>query len=543
MAQPDAGQPQPAGQPSAAAPAPNGAPPAVAPNAYANDPITRSPNTLGGMMAMGSQPAAAAPPAAAPPQSPVQAANPMAPLPPIDYNRVAARLEQRGYGSMVPGFLGAHTKFLTEQTALAKDKLANGAAALEQSAQLLNGATDQQSYSAVLPQVRALAQQAGLNASAIPDQYDQAKVKAMTEWGTKQADHVRQGYEAADMAQRLALGMPKAVDEWEKSYLQDVAGARNQAELDQKNQKWQALAARDTTGLSTGIVNKLVSPQWTPDLSTLSAISTMKPEDRTKFFQNKLELTSQRLAAAAQQGSAVYAAELARTDPAEASLFPPAPAAGAPFDAAKVGTVAAQAGQTGAQRITAQDTMQWRSQLEDIKLAMLALQRDRAANNPTAQKAALDAAMTKVWTDTKAVKPDATPADAIAFLRDTNRWGEDEQVSPLRNRLITAFQTANKSDLDASHVAVETDNAKNKGKKGSVFSQALGIASPTTPAPTPAPIRTAPQRQQPPESSTAAPPKSAAPPAHQVGDVVSVRGSKVKITKINPDGTFEGVNQ
>jgi hypothetical protein len=40
--------------------------------------------------------------------------------------------------------------------------------------------------------------------------------------------------------------------------------------------------------------------------------------------------------------------------------------------------------------------------------------------------------------------------------------------------------------------------------------------------------------------SGAATPNGAA-PAHKVGDIVTVRGQRVKVTKINADGTYEGV--
>ena len=272
-------------------------------------------------------PAAAPAPGGASGTTPPQAvgtgaAPPSSTMPVMDYNRVANRLIASGFGSMVPGLMAGHIDLMTKQAQVTKDMLANTGTAMEQASQLLQGAKDQQSYSAVLPRVRGYMQQFGVDPSTLPDVYDPQKVQSALSWGTKRADELRHGYEAADLAQRLSQGLPKTADDYEKSYYNDISQAKNQEDLDAKNAKWSTLVQQDPTGLGQKLLDRVRVQNWTGETPEIAAVSQMPPQDRVGYFQKHLELTSQRLAAAASQGQDAYAAEYARTNPSESPLFP-----------------------------------------------------------------------------------------------------------------------------------------------------------------------------------------------------------------------------
>ena len=96
---------------------------------------------------------------------------------------------------------------------------------------------------------------------------------------------------------------------------------------------------------------------------------------------------------------------------------------------------------------------------------------ERVNNSPAQQNASLQDLVNKVWTDTVAAKsaggttPDkVSPADAIAYLKDPERWGDNEQVSAKRSALIQQFQKMNKADLDAANTQARTAKTNSGGK-------------------------------------------------------------------------------
>jgi len=111
---------------------------------------------------------------------------------------------------------------------------------------------------------------------------------------------------------------------------------------------------------------------------------------------------------------------------------------------------------------------------ENYKGAMIGLSQqrinqgqERIDNTNNGQGNALQPLMNKVWTDTVAAKQSGgtdpskvTPADAVAYLKDPQRWGDDENISAKRTALIAAFGKANTSELNQGRIAAQTESAQ-----------------------------------------------------------------------------------
>ena len=300
----------------------------------------------------------------------------------MDYDKVVQFLVAHNQGSQVMGVLNAQAKYRQEVALQHKNEAEVHQAQMAQIAQLFQGVnaapSDQKEavYQQALQVAAPLAQKYGVPISYFPAHYDPQTTPTFLDQtiahATTLADFAKQTHEAADLQQRFSAGLPKTANELEDQYRSDISLANSQADLDLKNQKWQAIARTDPTGNTTRILSALAQPTWSPGLSTDSTLESLKPEDRVKYFTGQLNDASQRLKSAALRGPQAYAATLGQItgkSPELANIFPAAPDPNNPtaWDGQKVATQAAMAGATGEQYITAQNSMQYKEQLLQIR--------------------------------------------------------------------------------------------------------------------------------------------------------------------------------
>lgn len=331
------------------------------------------------VMAAAAGPQGAAAPQAAPPAP----AHPMAshvagaPLPTFNFNAVVDSLVRSGHGALVPGMMQGNTELLTKQAALLKDQTANHTALAAQATQLIQAIpqihgdspeeTQQlrdRAYQRILPQLTDIERKMDPN-SQLPATWDDQTGQQMIANGTTVTDFNNRQHQTAALALQMQENAPKSAAEAESQINHSAGNTTSQQQLDDVRGRYQALADYEKKVNPNGVsfyalALKNLPIQWSPDVALQAQVDQMKPEDVPKFFQSRIETASDRMKAAALEGRAAYAYELASTDPLERSLFLPP---GANFDPQKMSTAAAKVGESASQQITAESLGQYRKEL------------------------------------------------------------------------------------------------------------------------------------------------------------------------------------
>jgi len=476
-----------------------------------------------------STPAAAAS-APAPQAAPPPAASPQ--TAPDFHEGLIRNLYKNGLGFMVPGvdkqfsdMAIAHAKVLSDQAA-AHQSMADQATGLLQGAASLPIEDRDAQYQRIRPQLAAIEQRMGADTSQLPQHWDattDGTIQSLMAQAYKASDwtnHVHQAAETARLAQEgIVNNAPKAAEYLQKE-MASISTPQQYTELRNRISTYAAAEQRaNPNGTSYWQTALDAYPeQWNTGLAQQATLASMPAQDRVTALQKHLELTTQRLSAAAGLGPQSYATELAQTDPTEAPLFPKTAGASNMKQIRDIGLTAAQA--------TMAD---FRGQEIGIQDQKIQLMRDRLdfmdAHNAQAHKDVLSAAQNKVWADVSAVMQGQgktpAPADAIAYLRDPQRWADNPDVDNNRSELIAAFQKSNAADLSAAGSAARTARAQSGG--GSALAKlqwmkdhpgqpipaalppASSAAAPSTPPPTAA-------LTSPPAGPRAQPPAALPPP-------------------------------
>jgi hypothetical protein len=350
---------------------------------YANPPA-------GNSLADFARPAAQSPTASSPAApNPSQVAQP----PAVDFHTALIEsLNQNGLGQMVPGISKQYSDMAISQAKAISDmadahsKLATQATQLIQGiAGLPAGERDAQ-YQRVKSQLATLEQKMGGDAAQVPQTWDDSTMKVLAGNGTAVAEHATQLHQAAETARLAQEGIvnlaPKAAE-----YMQSQAAAITDPQSYQDlRTRIAAYAAQEKKANPNGpgfwqSALDSYPAQWSPAVSQDATLASLKPDERVTYFTKQLNDASQRLKSAALSGPDAYRAEFAAQttkNPEFSNLFPAAPAPGAKWDAQAVATQAANVGATGEQYITAQNTSQWKEQLNDIHLQMVGIAQQRA---------------------------------------------------------------------------------------------------------------------------------------------------------------------
>lgn len=480
-------------------------------------------------------------------------------MPVINHAAMAKTLAEKGWGSQVPGVMAGALKMQTEQAALAKDKLANAATSMEQQAQILQGIKalppeqQEDAYQKALPGLQSAVKGFGLDPSAIAPRYDPATVEAYIGFGTKEADHARQVHEAADLAHRMATGLPKAAEDYATQYKTDISTASNQQDLDTKNQKWTAIAALDKTGLGANILKTLTVPTWTPDLAQQVRTELTPVAQRSKTAQEDLSAAAQSLHAAALQGPVAYTLAFDALSTDQRSKF----TAPEKFDAAKTPDAVLEIGMTPEQLVSSKNQMKYREDMLGIRQQMLDLQDERlnGKNDVADKKQANKDFNASVAAESKLNGLRLLLGTAIAGNGQSyvNRLGEkipmekataggqtkDELLADMKNRYGQITQDLkttlhNKYDaadrLEKKYSVGLEDSLKNLDQGDE---QLFGVKNPA-PATKPAPQRTAPSTAKNPVQPGQNPkPQASAPPPDTIASRVP-EGRSIQ----SPDGAL-----
>ncbi|MCL5743321.1 MAG: hypothetical protein M1541_05240, partial [Acidobacteria bacterium] len=130
----------------------------------------------------------------------------------------------------------------------------------------------------------------GLDPNVIPEHYDPIFVEQAFNTGMKGAEQARNNYEAADLALRRTVALPKTVDEWRKHIGDDLATAADRNQWDAKRAKWREL------GAPPEVLNSFPNTYTSQAAADAGKIS-IPSQDRAKVEQQNLALTSQKMLA------------------------------------------------------------------------------------------------------------------------------------------------------------------------------------------------------------------------------------------------------
>jgi hypothetical protein len=491
------------------------------------------------------------------PQQP--AAGGIAGIPTIDYDKVAQYLVAHGQGNQVMGVLSAQAKYRQELALQHKTEAEVHQDQMGQVAQAFQGVNSEATLQQALRTAVPLAQKYGVDASQFPAHYDPATtpsfISQTVATAAKLADFSRQAQEAADLQYRISAGIPKTSKDLEEQYHADISLAQNQGDLDLKNQKWNAIAKADPTGMTAKLLTPLIEPKWSPETSQDATLSSLKPDERVKYFTGQLNDASQRLKSAALRGPQAYSDELARQvgkRPELANLFPAVPTDPGQFDRQAMATQAANVGATGEQYITAQNTMQYRQDLLAIRDRLADISQQRA---DTGQQRADQARNPKGLTpgqmmiEKRNIDADenGTPSrpgglngqrGQLGTQLKTGTFGADKDGKPIpltpqtRAQVQARYQAATdalqgiqfrKADLygiqrpDATTIVNAQDGDSLAGPDGSAWKKQDGVVYYQSPNSGAAPPAAPPAATAPPVQRPAAPPAATAPtPARPV---------------------------
>ena len=287
-------------------------------------------------------------------------------LPVVNHVGVVQDLVKAGHGAKVSGYMENAAKVQKEQAEALKTNIENRQKILADSTQMLQGVSDDAGYQRVLPGLLENVKKLGLDPQYIPRTYDENAVRELVARGTAADTWARSLQHATDIA--VQMSDPKRLETAEKSLSTDVAGTRNQAELNAVKQKYQALG----TLLPKGVPNpyeKLLAnlpTEWSPELAEQARLNAVPMEKQPGFQQKTRENDATALSSAARRGKEAYAESFYRL-PAERRTGFVHPDQ---FDAKTTPSTVVQAGMTPAQRTTAEATAAYRD-------ASLALQRQR----------------------------------------------------------------------------------------------------------------------------------------------------------------------
>lgn len=364
-------------------------------------------------------------------------------IPTINHAGVAKHLADAGFGSQINGVMSEAAKQQAADAALRKAQLANNAADMEQQAQFLNGVQDMpleqraEAYQKVYPGLTAAAKKFGIDTSLITPQYDPTKVPGYISFGTKLADHARQAQETADLAQRIAQGLPKTTSEYQDAYRADLAGATNQSHLDAINQKWNALAGLDKTGQAASILKSLIVPKWTPAVAQEAATDLTPVKDRSKTEADDIALASQKLYNAARFGQVAYTRQYDALKPAQQALFTPPEK----FDPAKTADDVRAAGLNPQQATTAKEINRHNISAEATARLNAAIAAGRLEQEKSINGMKYGPGTSEYWVDQLKTNPDSIKEMPAELRSVVGKGFRDSTGLPLPTPLGATTQT------------------------------------------------------------------------------------------------------
>ena len=382
----------------------------------------------------------------------------------IDHEGVARSLAQKGFGAQAPGYLANALKVQGQQADLIKKQLENKGTVLEQATQALQGVPvnatpntpewDQAeaAYQQAMPAVKRAAVALGADPATIPPHYDPNTVQQYISHGMKAKDFVTQAYHAADLAQRLSLGLPKAAGEANKEIQNDVANAQSDTEYQTILQKWNALAKRDPNGIIAGAL-KSYPANWSEDVSDQARRGMIPIAEQPTVEQKNLGLNAQKLAGAARQGRQQYLNALNGMRHGDATAFP-APPDEDSYDPEKFATQVMKVGMTPAQASTAfyqGARVQQGAQRINLEQSRINLERDRSKSDKDRQflfremdrHDALQKQEKEQWTLHQALGDVLQNPDNDAMVMDpTTKSNATVRLGDVRSRLKAEFDKA-----------------------------------------------------------------------------------------------------
>lgn len=459
--QPDASTPPQAPAPSAMAmPAASAGPMSVSGAASPAGPVSLSsmaaPPSTGGQSAAvrSTSPQAANPPANAP--------SAPAPVPENFHAALVRRLYANHVGQMVPGISKAYTDMQISQAKALADQSDAHAKVASQAAQLINGIASlptpeqrEQQYQQMRPRIAQLESQlpgAQGQPSVLPPNWDDHTMSVLAAAGTNMAEQFAHAHQVGETTRLAAQGIvenaPKAADYLQKEMAAVTSPAQYKELLDRVSD-YADMEEKANPGKASlwRAALKPYPEQWSPEVSQQATLSSLKPDERVKYFTGQLNDAAQRLKSAAMKGPDDYAVELntqLAKHPEYANLFPAVAQPGQAWDAKKMADQAAKVGTTGEQFLTANNMSDYRKELIGLRSQMVGIAQQNANTRENRETAAEHKSRISALADRAIEESEANggqgAADALKNVQNSKFYQGDE-IGDARGEVAKELQS------------------------------------------------------------------------------------------------------